>query len=159
MTHCTGIILYLEYQSVCSFVRIGSPAPLFECFLPPPGTGGGTNRLRVRGRGQPIRTTGETAWHSVCTVEHILFVSPLCVVPSYSHINIGTILPSSSESIELFIEDRAFSRLYDLAPPPPPSVGNRHRRHTGILRKRYNLLTGEGKGRSKIIRLQGSLVF
>ncbi len=49
-----GIILYLEYQSVCLFVRIGSPAPSppSDCFPPWNQRGGGGNtRLRLRGRG------------------------------------------------------------------------------------------------------------
>ncbi len=68
-----GIILY---QSVCPFVRIGSPPPLSHkrvCVPPPLGTkwGGqapGNTRLRVRGRGVPIRTSGEKALHSVYSV-------------------------------------------------------------------------------------------
>jgi hypothetical protein len=52
------------YQSICPFVRIGSTRPLSHkrvCTPPPPGNkGGGCNtRLRVRGRVEPIRTTGE----------------------------------------------------------------------------------------------------
>jgi hypothetical protein len=49
-------------------------------------------------------------------------------------------------SIEWYIENQAFSRSYDLAPPlspPLPSVCF-DRRHTGRLRKRNNLLTVEG---------------
>ncbi len=66
------IILCLEYQSVCPFVRIGSPrAPstASEC-VPPEPKGGGNTRWRVMGlgRGEPIRTTGEKAWHSVYSV-------------------------------------------------------------------------------------------
>jgi hypothetical protein len=51
------------------------------------------------------------------------------------------------ESIRGFIEDQASSSSYDLAPsyPPPPSpVSKVDRRHTGRLRKRNNLQTGEG---------------
>ncbi len=52
-----------------------------------------------------------------------------------------------AESIELFIDDQAFSRLCDFAPRLPfvplPSV-NFYRRHRGRLRKRENLLTREG---------------
>ncbi len=71
------------------------------------------------------------------------------------------------ESIEWFIDGhgQAFSRSrsYDLAPFPPPSpVNMTDRRHTGRLRKRDNLLPGEGgKGgwaRSWIIRPQESLI-
>jgi hypothetical protein len=36
-----------------------------QASVSPPGTKRGSNtRLRVRGRGEPIRTTGEKAWHS-----------------------------------------------------------------------------------------------
>ncbi len=51
------------------------------------------------------------------------------------------------ESIELIIEDQAFSRSYDLAPCPTPApapVFNLDRQHTGRLRKTDNLLTGQG---------------
>ncbi len=54
------------------------------------------------------------------------------------------------KSIELFIEGQAFSQSYDLAPPSPslppyPVSRLNRRRHTGRLRKRDNLLTGEGR--------------
>ncbi len=44
--------VYLEYQSVCPFVRIGSPvpSPSSEC-APPWNVRGGNTSLRVRGRG------------------------------------------------------------------------------------------------------------
>ncbi len=56
------------YQSVCPFVRIRPPS---ECV--PPGTKGGEGNThwRVRGRGEPIRTTGEKA----CTVIRFFGVS------------------------------------------------------------------------------------
>jgi hypothetical protein len=41
---------------------------------------------------------------------------------------------------------QAYSRLYDLAPSPPPPafhVSKLDRRHTGRLKKRDNLLKGE----------------
>ncbi len=47
------------------------------------------------------------------------------------------------------VENRAFLPSYDLAPPPSPMpfpVCNLDRRHTGRLRKRCNLPTGEGEG-------------
>ncbi len=56
------------------------------------------------------------------------------------------------ESIEWFIEEKAVSPSYDLAPPPPPPtvppspVSRFDRRHTGRLRKRDDLLTGEEGG-------------
>jgi hypothetical protein len=52
------------------------------------------------------------------------------------------------ESIELFIEGKAFSPSYDLAPPPPPPprpVSMLEWPHTGRLRKKDNLMTGEGE--------------
>ncbi len=58
------IILYLEYQSVCPFVLIGSPS-LTPLWNP---RGEGKTRWRVRERGEPIQTTGEKAWHSVSSV-------------------------------------------------------------------------------------------
>ncbi len=74
-----------------------------------------------------------------------------------------------TEGIECFIEDKAFLRLYDMAPVSSPipfplsPVNKLDRRHTGRLRKRDNLLTGGGGGirewgRSRIIRLRESLV-
>ncbi len=59
---CRGIIVYLEYQSVCPIVGIGSPHPLLrnrEC-LPPwiQSKGGSNTLLQVRGWGDSIRTTG-----------------------------------------------------------------------------------------------------
>jgi hypothetical protein len=57
------------------------------------------------------------------------------------------------ESIKLSVEEQAFSPSYDSAPflPPPPSspVSKPDRQHTGRLRKRDNLLTGEGGGGAK----------
>ncbi len=51
----------------------------------------------------------------------------------------------TGESFEWFTEDQAFSQSYDLAPSPPhPPVSKLDRRHIGRLRKRDNLLTGEG---------------
>ncbi len=48
------------------------PAPSRKRVCRPP-WGGGNTRLRVRRREEPIRTTGETAWHSVYSVPN-----PLC---------------------------------------------------------------------------------
>ncbi len=56
-----GIILYLEYHSVCPFIRIGSAHPFF--------------RLRVRGWADPIRTTEEKAWYSVSVYSMIFLVA------------------------------------------------------------------------------------
>ncbi len=46
------------------------------------------------------------------------------------------------------MEAHAFLRSYDSAPrpPPPPPFSKLDRRHTGRLRKRDSLLTGEGAG-------------
>jgi hypothetical protein len=60
-------VQYLDYQSVCPIDQIGSPP------LPPasvsPSLEGSNTRLGVRGRGEPILTTGEKAWHSVYSVD------------------------------------------------------------------------------------------
>jgi hypothetical protein len=52
------------------------------------------------------------------------------------------------ESTGWLIEDQAFSPPDVLSPPPPqsPPVSQLDRRHTERLRKRENLLTGEGVG-------------
>ncbi len=68
-----GIMICLEYQSVCPFVRNWLPfAPLSrnECVPPPlePKGGGGQHSLVDEGAGGAIRTTGENAWHSVNSV-------------------------------------------------------------------------------------------
>ncbi len=43
-----------------------TPSPHIECVPPPLGTkGGGEHSLAGEGRGEPISTTGEKAWHSV----------------------------------------------------------------------------------------------
>jgi hypothetical protein len=52
----------------------------------------------------------------------------------------------------MIIEELSFYQSYDLAPPPPPHPppspsSKLDRRHAGRLRKRDNLLTGEGGGR------------
>ncbi len=65
-------------------------------------------------------------------------------------------LHTESTGIEWFKEDQALSPSYDFtpAPPPLPSISS-PALHTGRLRKRDNLLTGEGgggRGRSQIIR-------
>jgi hypothetical protein len=55
--------------------------------------------------------------------------------------------PTCAESIEWFIEDQAFSLSMIWLIPPSPTPLSRHkldRRHKGRLRKRDNLLTGEG---------------
>jgi len=68
-----GIILYLEYHSVCPLVRnrIGSAHPLSHkqvCHPPPPEKRGSNTRLRVRGWADPNRTTEEKARLFVCSV-------------------------------------------------------------------------------------------
>ncbi len=57
-----------------------------------------------------------------------------------------------SECIEWCIETQVFSPSYDSAPPHPPPplpVSKIDRRHTGRVRKRYNLLAGRGGGGAK----------
>ncbi len=59
-----GILLYIEYQSVCPFVGIRSPHPLpaSKCVSSPGTKGEGMGK---HGVGDPIRTTRKKAWHSV----------------------------------------------------------------------------------------------
>ncbi len=54
------------------------PPPLPQVSVSPPGTNWGEDhtRLRVRGRGEPIRTTGKKAWHSV----YILYAMYACTL-------------------------------------------------------------------------------
>ncbi len=87
--------LYLEYNSVCPLVRIGSPSPLSrKRVCPPRYQRGGNTRLRVRGWREPSLTTGAKAsWHSCYSVFHtviqywhlpdsdvapILFITGMC---------------------------------------------------------------------------------
>jgi hypothetical protein len=56
-----------------------------------------------------------------------------------------------AQSSKWIIENQAFLSFYGLAPspfphPPPLPLRMLHWRHTGSLRKRDNLLTGEGGG-------------
>ncbi len=55
---------YLEYNSVCPLVRIGTRPPPLQ--REPKGVG--TTRLRVRRWGVPIQTTGEKAYYSAYSV-------------------------------------------------------------------------------------------
>jgi hypothetical protein len=62
---------YLTYESVCPFVGIGSPhtLPVKRVFLLPWTQRGEEQHFLVGERvGDPIRTTGKKAWHSVCSV-------------------------------------------------------------------------------------------
>ncbi len=68
-------VLYYTYQGLCPFVRIGSPAPpQASVSLPPRTEGEGQHSLAGEGVGDPIRTTGEKAWHSVYSVAWALDV-------------------------------------------------------------------------------------
>ncbi len=74
LLHLDYTIHCREYQSVCPSVRIGFPRSLsHKRGCPPllkPKRGEGNTRLAGEGAGpgQPIRTTGEKAWHSVSTL-------------------------------------------------------------------------------------------
>jgi hypothetical protein len=64
-------MVYIEYQSVCPFVGIGSPHTISHNRVCPfPWTQGGRSNtpLRVRRWVDPIRTTGKKGWHSVYSV-------------------------------------------------------------------------------------------
>jgi hypothetical protein len=68
-----GIILQCipRVPSVCPFVRTGSPAPSPQRVRPSLSPRnqrgrGGQHSLGGEGRGEPIRTNGEKAWHCVC---------------------------------------------------------------------------------------------
>ncbi len=74
-----GIIVYLEYQSVCPFVEIGShyPLPLAGGCLPPWNQKREDQHSTVpRGWGDPVRTTVNKSWHSVNFVE---VLHPTCL--------------------------------------------------------------------------------
>jgi hypothetical protein len=63
------------------------------------------------------------------------------------------------DSIELFIEDQAFSPSYDLAPPPPPLYRrklNRQHKERHLADGRWG--GGESVGRSQILQRQEGLV-
>jgi hypothetical protein len=65
--------VYLEYQSVCPLVRVGTLHPLsYKRVCPPQNQKGGTHSPADEGVGVPIRTTGEKAYHSVYYVPRIL---------------------------------------------------------------------------------------
>jgi hypothetical protein len=76
--------------------------------------------------------------------------SPLHFASADTVIHIVSSGQSTSESIELLIEDQAITQPYDLEPPPtpfqPPLVSKLERRHTGRQRQRAKLLMGEGEG-------------
>jgi hypothetical protein len=66
-----SFIEYIEYQSVCPFVGNGSPHPLSRTRMCLPiGPKGGWEQHSLAGEevGDPIRTTGKKAWHSVYSV-------------------------------------------------------------------------------------------
>ncbi len=69
-------IQYLEHHSACPLVRNGSTHPLSRKRMcpPPEPKGGGNTRLRLRRLADPIRTTGEKAWHSVYSVQRGLII-------------------------------------------------------------------------------------
>ncbi len=62
-------IQYLDNQNICPIVGIGSPIPssVSECVFPL-GPKGGQHSLAGEGERDPIRTTGQKAWHSVYSV-------------------------------------------------------------------------------------------
>jgi hypothetical protein len=67
-------IIPIEYHSVCPGAdpssELGPPTPCdaSEFVHPPRNQRGGNTRLRVRGWADPIRTTGEKAWHCIYSV-------------------------------------------------------------------------------------------
>ncbi len=81
LTNCTnnrGIIVYIEYQSVCPLVGIGPSYPLPpQASVFPPWTQGGwsNHRLQVRGWVDPSRTTGRKVWRYVYSVPVVQTIS------------------------------------------------------------------------------------
>ncbi len=69
--------------------------------------------------------------------------SCLCLVQRCFRVGIRGKIVLMEESIEWFIEARAFSPPSDLIPPPPPPYCHAH---TGRLIKRDSLLTEDGGG-------------
>ncbi len=61
---------YLTYEIVCPFVGIRFPTPSPASEGSPPWTQKGEGQHFLAGErvGDPIRTTGKKAWHSVCSV-------------------------------------------------------------------------------------------
>jgi hypothetical protein len=75
----TGIILYLEYQSVCPFVRIGppSPSPESECVLPPPKPKGGGGRHSLGGEGENVANSDDWRESLVLCILCVRFISSM----------------------------------------------------------------------------------
>ncbi len=75
-----GIIVHIKYQSVCPCVGIKCPRPRPPLLLPqasvsPPLVPKEEEQYLLAGEGvggDPIRTTGKKAWHSVYSVPHYL---------------------------------------------------------------------------------------
>ena len=87
-----------------------------------------------------------------CTLYYMVFKILFMIV---------AMIITRTRSLKWIIEDQAFSPSYDLAPPSPSSSASKlDWRRAGRLRKRDNLLTGDGgwgRGRSQIIRRRRSL--
>jgi hypothetical protein len=62
------VYIYIEYQSCCPFVGIGSPTPSPASVSPPLESMGGPNSLSGKVWGNPISTKGQTLWYSMYTI-------------------------------------------------------------------------------------------
>jgi hypothetical protein len=107
-TRLRGIALYLEYQSVYSFVVIGSPRPLSRKQVSRRGTeggGGGNTRLGVRGGGSQCGRLEKKAWNSVCSVVVVRYVCvfnmyPGAVVVGHVVVFLGQRHPNTLQAIK-----------------------------------------------------------
>jgi hypothetical protein len=128
-SHRRGMILYLEYHSVCPLVRIGSALSLSRKRVCPPlrkQGGSATLACGERGWADPIRTTGEKAWHSVYSVPPLVS-SPVFYTYCLYISNPSSFLspvPTRLQYFVCFLSILIFlsSMLYIRAnsPPPPP---------------------------------------
>jgi hypothetical protein len=82
-----GIICSIPRVPECLSCRrnwVPPPSPACECAFPLRPKGGKSNTLlRVRGWGDPFRTTGQKAWHSVYSVVEPFYIPVLCCAQTW----------------------------------------------------------------------------